>query len=204
METIIERGGIILAHGRPGSGKDTQADLLLANELKDRAARKISTGEIIRGVEDPNSEYQHFYAVLGTHVEASKKGILIPDTVMVPVFRQAIAEKQEQGIRFFVVTGFPRTIGQLDEFDKADFGPTIHILFDVSDEIARERSGIRGRDDDAAHVVEDRLRAYREQTHPMVERLRDEGRLLVIDASGTKQAVRELTLKTLGFNSALV
>lgn len=79
----------IFINGRGSSGKDTQADLLVAQNPH---AIRISTGDIIRGAKTTDGPYGRFHQQIKLHIEQTDGGDFIPDTVILPIVDQVIKE----------------------------------------------------------------------------------------------------------------
>lgn len=93
--------------GPPGAGKGTQAKLL----SQQFNIPHISTGDILRDEVRENSE-------LGCKVaEFVKLGELVPDDIVVEVIRRRLAKSDAAG--GFILDGFPRTLKQAEELNKA-------------------------------------------------------------------------------------
>ncbi|HZD60275.1 MAG TPA: adenylate kinase [Anaerolineae bacterium] len=97
----------VILLGPPGAGKGTQAESI----VKEYGLIHISTGDMLRAAVKNGTE-------LGLKAqEYMTKGELVPDEVVVGIVRDRIAEPDcEKG---FLLDGFPRTVAQADELDKA-------------------------------------------------------------------------------------
>ena len=185
--------------GKGGSGKDTQANLLL-DRFQDSV--KISTGDVYRGAKDSIGEYAKYHSVLESCITNVNSGGYIPDEPIVNIVKEIILEKTKSGINTFLFTGFPRTVKQLNLVDEmfSDMSQDFeifqnYIYYPVSDEATRKRSEMRNeiarasglslREDDRPVSVEKKLKAFYELTNPLVEKLAAEGRLITIEAERT-------------------
>ena len=65
------------------------------------------------------------------------------------------------------------------------------VKIDVDEEVLLERLAGRGRDDDDAQVVAERLQQYDELTEPLVDYYRSRGVLREVDGLGTPDEVFE-------------
>jgi adenylate kinase len=115
-------------------------------------------------------------------------GELVPDELTIALIRDRLCHDDAAG--GFVLDGFPRNLVQaeaLDEMLDAIARPLDTVLFfDLDDETATERMLGRARDegrsDDTPEVMARRLAIYHEQTEPVVERYREAGKLVALNA----------------------
>ena len=167
--------------GPPGAGKGTQADRFAARHR----IPKISTGDILRkAIQD------------GTRIGALvrdtlQSGSLVGDDLIISI----VAERLEQPdtANGFVLDGFPRTIPQAAALDAilADRGGARVIALVVhSDEVIRRLAG-RGREDDDAYVIKERLAVYARETEPVLEYYRRRNVVTVLDGNRPLDAVTE-------------
>ena len=122
--------------GPPGAGKGTQAKLL-SQEFN---IPHISTGDILRDEVRENSQ-------LGRKVaEFVKIGELVPDDIVVEVVMHRLTKSDAAG--GFILDGFPRTLKQAEELNKAlrqlNISIDLIIYFETSLEVSiRRLSGRR-------------------------------------------------------------
>ena len=140
----------ILLLGPPGAGKGTQGDL-----LRDAVKRGTPLGRKAKAV-----------------MEA---GHLVGDDIILGVVREEVGKPEAaKGVIF---DGVVRTIPQAEGLERilADKGRKMDavLFFEVTDEeiLARleRRRTLEGRADDDPAAVATRLRAYREQTAPVLD-----------------------------------
>jgi adenylate kinase len=110
-------------------------------------------------------------------------GALVGDDLIIPI----VAERLEQPdtANGFVLDGFPRTIPQAAALDAmlADRGGVKVIALVVhADEVIR-RLGQRGREDDDAYVIKERLAVYSRETEPVLEYYRRRKVVSVLDGN---------------------
>ena len=126
---------------------------------------------------------------LGRQVEPILvSGELVPDELTIAMIRDRLAE--DDAARGFVLDGFPRNFVQaeaLDEMLETIGRPLDTVLFfDLDDETSTRRVVGRaheeGRSDDTPEVMARRLAIYHEQTEPVVERYKEAGILVPLDA----------------------
>ncbi|HEY3218870.1 MAG TPA: adenylate kinase [Candidatus Limnocylindria bacterium] len=173
--------GDLVFMGPPGSGKGTQAQLL----VKDRGWVQLSTGELFRDHIRRASE-------LGKRVKGYlDRGEYVPDDVTVDMVRQRLREIP--AATRIVFDGFPRTVAQTEALDALleEFGRRVGgvILLEVSREELFARLGKRakeqGRTDDTPEVIGRRLDVYEQQTRPVTERYRGKGVVRRVDGLGS-------------------
>jgi len=193
--------------GPPGSGKGTQANLL----VQCLGIPQISTGDMLR---------EHIQAgnSLGREVSGvMRSGALVADDTVNALVMERLA--RPDAAKGFILDGYPRTRQQAEQLccwltERGIDELVIHLLVDYNDLITRltgrrqcpvcgtlynlyskppkndEICDLEGaklviRPDDSAEVIKERLDAYDRQTRPLIEFFRERGRrLLEIDASG--------------------
>lgn len=183
-------GARLVLLGPPNSGKGTQAKAL-AERL---GVPAISTGEMLRGSVAEGSE-------LGRRVDSiMKAGRLVDDETMAEVVRERLAHADAAG--GFLLDGYPRTPAQAETLDAilAERGEDLAgvISLSVPEEILLARASHRGRVDDGAEVMRERLRVYGEQTRPLVDHYRGRGLLREVDGYRAVPAVTDAIVAALG------
>jgi adenylate kinase len=122
-----------------------------------------------------------------------KAGKLVPDELVQQLVIERIS--REDCRRGYLLDGFPRTAAQARMLDKllAGCGEAVDVAIkiDVDKEVLLDRLSGRGRDDDDALIVAQRLQQYDELTQPMAAYYRSRGKLREIDGLGTKDEVFE-------------
>lgn len=172
----------IILFGPPGSGKGTQAALLIEKyELL-----HISTGDLFRNEMGNNTE-------LGLKAKAyMAQGQLVPDEVTIGMLKNKVnAHPEAKGIIF---DGFPRNIVQseaLDNFLK-EKGTSVSVLLslDVPDDeiVARilNRGKTSGRpDDNDEDIIRKRIEVYKSETSPVFEYYSKSGKSRLIKGVGS-------------------
>ncbi len=197
----------IVLLGAPGSGKGTQAKLL----VEKYKVPQISTGDLLRAA-----------VVTGTPLglrakEAMEAGQLVSDEIVLGIIRERLAEPDAQ--KGFILDGFPRNIPQAEALDAMlqSVGMPLQgaILIDVDFDVLMQRltgrrtcascgqmyniytsppqlddrcdkcgGDLRHRADDNEETIGNRLRVYTAQTAPLVEYFRSQGKLYTIDGVG--------------------
>ncbi len=183
----------IVLFGIQGSGKWTQADLLLE---KMSEYQYFEPGNILRALKSNDN-------VLWEHIRDSiKEWKMVDDAVVFGLFDIYLHLLEDN--QYMLVDWFLRTENQLYYFlnemyvNKRDF---IGIYFDFPKEKAIERLLARAkkewRDDDNIKSIETRLSIYEEQTLPVIEYLKNKWKLIVVDANGWIEEVFADTMSKL-------
>jgi adenylate kinase len=171
----------ILLMGPPGAGKGTQG-AILGQAL---GLPKFATGDLLRDAVRRGTP-------LGRKAKAvMEAGHLVGDDIILGVVREEVGKSEAaKGVIF---DGVVRTIPQAEGLEKilAEKQRRMDrvLFFDVSDEeiLGRleRRRAIEGRADDDPAAVATRLRAYREQTAPVLAWYEAKGGVSRIPALGT-------------------
>jgi len=183
----------IVLLGAPGSGKGTQAALL----VKQFGLPHISTGVLLRTAVEGGTE-------LGKKAkDVMDRGELVSDDIMLGLIEQRLSQKDaENG---FILDGYPRNISQAKALDvllrRLDQSVEEALQIDVNqdqvvDRIAG-RATLEGRTDDTEEVVRNRLRVYTEQTAPVVDYYADQALLTRVLGEGSIEEVFQRILGVL-------
>ncbi len=212
---------IFALFGPPGSGKGTQAKVL----VEKLNIPQLSTGDMLREAIRQDSP-------LGSQAKTfMNKGQLVPDSLMIDLIRARIEAKDCQ--KGFMLDGFPRTVAQaeaLDQMLKAQGLSLEKVLSFVVDrqELVNRLSGrlvcskcgasyhevtkrpskagicdicggaVIKREDDKPAVVETRLETFLASTKPVEDFYRAKGRLKEVDAQGSENEIFQRILNALG------
>jgi adenylate kinase len=171
--------------GPPGAGKGTQGTIL-AERL---GLPKFATGDLLRDAVKRGTP-------LGQKAKAvMEAGHLVSDDIILGVVREELA--RPAAAKGVVFDGVVRTVPQAEGVDRllAERRRALDavLFFDVSDaEILgrlEKRRSLEGRADDNPSAVATRLRAYRDQTAPVLAWYDARGLVRHIPAVGTVQEV---------------
>ena len=182
----------IILLGPPGSGKGTQAQLLVQRY----GIVQLSTGEMLRAA-----------VAAGTPVglkakEIMASGGLVPDEIVVGIISDRI--DQPDAKNGFILDGFPRTVPQAEALDellkhkhlKLDAVVELRVnesalLSRVETRVAQMRErGEEVRVDDTPEVLTKRIASYRSQTEPLIHYYSERRKLSTIDGM---MAIDEVT-----------
>ena len=184
--------------GAPGAGKGTQAEIICAK----LNIPSISTGNILRAAVKDGTE-------MGLKAKSfMDAGALVPDEVIIGILKERLA--QPDCANGFILDGVPRTIAQAEAIETMGIRIDKVLELQVEDNvivdrmsgrvcekcgasyhIVNKKSKVEGvcdlcggktviRKDDQPATVLDRLKAYHEQTEPLVEFYRTRGKLAEI------------------------
>jgi len=175
----------IVLMGAPGSGKGTQAALI----VKELGLPHISTGDLLRSAVAAGSE-------LGRQAKAvMDRGELVSDEIVLGLLEERLAEDDARA--GFVLDGYPRNIAQAEALDAlldrlgqpVDEALQIDVDEDqVVERIAR-RAALEGRSDDTEETVRNRLEVYAEQTAPVIDYYARKGVLSRVLGEGSIEEV---------------
>ncbi|MBQ8541911.1 MAG: adenylate kinase [Bacteroidaceae bacterium] len=170
----------IVIFGAPGSGKGTQSERIVEKYGIDH----ISTGDVLRAEIKAGSE-------LGMQAKALiDNGQLIPDELMVSILAAKLdGFAQSKGVIF---DGFPRTIAQAEALKAmlAERGQevTAMIELDVPEDELMTRLLLRGKEsgraDDNEETIKKRLVVYHNQTAPLKDWYKADGKHCYINGLG--------------------
>ncbi len=174
--------------GPPGAGKGTQAEKL-AQKL---GIPQISTGELFRrNIEE------------GTDLGLEAKRYLdAGDLVPAELTNQLVDNrlKEPDAANGFILDGYPRSVQQAkalhEMLERRGTDIDAVLEFRVSEDELLQRLKARGRADDTAGVILNRMKVYRDETAPLLEYY--SGELKTVDAVGTMDEVFARALRALG------
>jgi len=210
---------ILIFFGPPGSGKGTQADLL----VKTTGWKKISTGDLFRAETAAGSR-------LGKLADKYiRAGRLVPDKITVSLAEKSLKQK----VKGFIFDGFPRNAAQqksLLAIFKKTFKPNDRVFaveIAVSDREVKQRLGQRRmcacgavyhlvynapinqgvcdvcggklfiRNDDRPKVISSRLKIYHQAAAPLVGCWQKQNKLIKINGEQAIKKIHEEIVKKL-------
>jgi adenylate kinase len=182
----VPRGALnVLILGPPGSGKGTQSQRL----SRALAIPHISTGDLLRDAISRDTP-------LGQSVsECVAAGHLVPDALINAAVRSRLegADTRTDG---FLLDGFPRNIEQFDALlgwiTPRRIDAAVELV--VPDAVVGQRLAERGRADDVAPFIQERLDAFRRVTVPLLRHLDSRGLLVSVDADRPVDAVADAVI----------
>jgi adenylate kinase len=181
----------IVLLGAPGSGKGTQAALM----VEQLNLPHISSGELLRSAVREGTE-------LGLRAKAvMDRGELISDDIMLGLIEERLS--RDDVAAGFILDGYPRNIAQavaldglLTQLDKP-LDEALQIDVDIEKVIQRIalRASKEGRSDDSEAVARKRMQVYAEQTAPVAEYYAENGLLTRVLGMG---AIEEVFQRIMG------
>jgi adenylate kinase len=188
----------LILFGPPGAGKGTQAQRLVG----ERGYVQLSTGDMLRAARKSGSE-------LGNRVAAiMDAGSLVSDSIVIELIEEALeAHKAAPG---FIFDGFPRTIAQAKALDdllarrSQKIDQVVRLEVDEAALLTRitKRFAQSGRADDNPESFKVRLKAYFDQTAPLVPYYQAQGKLAPVDGMAPIEQVAASIAKALDAKGA--
>lgn len=175
----------IVIFGAPGSGKGTQSARIVENY----GVSHISTGDVLRAEIKKGSELGK---VAKGYID---QGQLLPDALIIDILASVLDSlKDSRGVIF---DGFPRTIPQAEALKKmlSERGQDVSVMLDLDvpeDELIDrliKRGQESGRADDNLETIKKRLTVYSEQTSPLKDFYKAEGKYQHINGVGSMDAI---------------
>ena len=181
------RPRLIAILGGPASGKAVQA----ANLSEELGVISIAPPELIR------DEIKHGTEVGKQVGEMLHANVIVPKEIVTELVKQRITAKQSEsstddGVAF-VLDGYPRTIEQALHFEKNVSEVTVAVYLECEESTMRQRMAERaernGLEDDREPKVTEKIRAFEQETLPVVEYYRGLGKLVTVNADRPMAAV---------------
>mgnify|MGYP001822400752 FL=1 len=175
----------IVIMGAPGSGKGTQAALI----VEELGIAHVSTGDLLRAAVAAGSD-------LGKKAkQVMDRGELVSDEIVLGLLEERLLSSDMSN--GFILDGYPRNIAQAEALNDLleRIGQPIDeaLQIDVDEESVVERiarrAALEGRSDDTEETVRNRLRVYAEQTAPVVEFYANKGILSRVLGEGSIEEV---------------
>lgn len=175
----------IVIFGAPGSGKGTQSEKI----VEKYGINHISTGDVLR------NEIKNGTELGNTAKKYIDQGQLLPDSLIIDILGSVLDSlKDSKGVIF---DGFPRTIPQAEALKKMlqERGQDVTVMLDLDvpeeELITRliKRGQESGRADDNMETIKKRLVVYNEQTSPLKEYYKKEGKYSHIHGVGDLETI---------------
>jgi adenylate kinase len=166
--------------GAPGSGKGTQATRLREH----LQVPHVSTGELLRAAVAAGT-------ALGQQAKTvMESGNLVSDEIVLGMLEERLL-KPDTG-NGFILDGYPRNLAQARALDAllerigqpADLAVQLDVATERLVDRLSGRAQLEGRADDSPDAVRKRLAVYAEQTAPVVDYYRNQGKLACVHGEG--------------------
>ncbi len=176
----------LILFGPPGSGKGTQAEML----IEKFGLKHLATGNLLR---------EEIAAKTALGMEARRymdQGQLVPDEVVIGMIRSAL--EHNTSAKGFLFDGFPRTVAQAEALDtllsENNAAIDIVLALDVSEEELVQRVLNRGKtsgrsDDVDESIIRNRIVEYRTKTEPVADHYKKSDKVTHIRGEGTIQDI---------------
>ncbi|MCS6821816.1 MAG: adenylate kinase [Microscillaceae bacterium] len=176
----------LLLFGPPGSGKGTQSQKI----IEKYQLFHFSTGDVLRRHRKEGTE-------LGKQAqEYITAGKLVPDSLIIDLVKTTLRENTQ--VKGYIFDGFPRTVAQaqaLDELMKEQnsaISGMISLL--VPDDELRARLKKRAieenrPDDQDEKVINTRIETYKNETLPVADYYKAQGKLYELNGVGDIEAI---------------
>jgi len=172
----------LILFGPPGSGKGTQSEKI----VEKFGLIHLSTGNLLR--QEINDK-----TPLGLEAKNfMDKGQLVPDEVVIGMIDSSL--DKHSGAKGFLFDGFPRTIAQAEALDKllalkkTAISKVLALDVDEDELVKRlvKRGETSGRSDDTnEEVIRKRFSVYKNETEPVAEYYKEQGKLERIRGVGS-------------------
>ena len=167
----------IVLFGAPGSGKGTQAKLIAEKFGFDH----VSTGDLFR------YEISHKTPLGLKAQEIINRGDLCPDDITLGMLNNHIQKHADS--KGFIFDGVPRTIKQAEMLDDRNLFKNLNIsmvlyLYVEMEEVEKrilKRAQLENRADDTPETVKARVANFFEQTMPLVDYYKNQGKLIQLN-----------------------
>jgi len=175
----------IVIFGAPGSGKGTQSDL-----IKEKYNLfHISTGDVLR------AEIKNGTQLGKTAEEFISKGQLVPDQLIIDMLASVL--DANKGVNGVIFDGFPRTTPQAIALSAmlkergTEVSGVVALEVEEQELIQRllKRGEISGRSDDNLETIKSRLDVYNNQTTPLIDHYKAEGKYIGIHGMGSIEEI---------------
>lgn len=191
---------VIFVLGGPGSGKGTAC----ARLEKSLGLHHISAGDELRAARDRGDSTAK---LINSYINEGK---IVPVEITCDLLKKAMKRAPIYNMdgfardKTFLIDGFPRNYDNIDGWKAAmasRYNGTekpnmknvcvLHLVADEEEMTKRclSRAEEQGRSDDNEETIRKRYRTYVESTKPVVDRFREEGLLVDIDANQSAEAV---------------
>ena len=175
---------MIVFFGPAGAGKSIQGQILAARQ----GWRWLSMGQLLRDTRDIEL------------FNTMQKGELISDEKAYEIVSSALGNIAN--INNVILDGFPRQLEQarwlIDNQIPNGFSIDLVVVLDVPKDELMKRLELRGRADDTAQAIDERLQTYQNEMYPILDYFNEKNVNIVhIDGVGTVDQVHDRIMEKL-------
>jgi len=169
---------MIVIFGPAGAGKSVQGQMLAAR----MGWRWLSAGQLLRDTRDPQL------------TQLMQAGEMVPHDAITKIMGEAISHATN--VSQLILDGFPRQLEQahwlVDSQPEHGRSVGLVVVLEVPRDELLRRLEIRGRVDDTAEAIEQRLNIYRQEMYPILNYLTEQNIPVVhIDGNGSVGSVHD-------------
>ncbi|WAR31493.1 KAD5-like protein [Mya arenaria] len=177
---------IVLVLGAPGSEKDKHVDELLKRYS---GWKHLNMGSMIR---EEIARRGDAHAKWKLTRDLMSRGEAAPEDITIETLLSTL--KSCSSAKGVVITGFPRSMKQSEEYSRAVSRVDCVFMIDCDEKAALDRLLLRGRNsnkpEDSMSAVTARLNYFKAHTLPAAKVYDDQGKLVVIDGDGGSDMVK--------------
>ncbi|KAL1968484.1 hypothetical protein VTN77DRAFT_1694 [Rasamsonia byssochlamydoides] len=182
---------VVFVLGGPGAGKGTQSE----NLVRDYGFTHLSAGDLLRA--EQVREGSQYGELIRHHI---REGTIVPMEVTVALLSNAMSETLAKGTSKtkparFLIDGFPRKLDQAIFFEETVCPSRMTLFLNCPEDVMLQRllkrSETSGRDDDNIESIRKRFRVFQETSMPVVHNYQKQGKVISVEATGTKEEVYE-------------
>ncbi len=178
---------LIVVIGLPGSGKDTQIELL----QKTKNVEVVRVGDLIRAEAEKDSELK----------QALASGNLANNDKVNSLIVNEISTFPEDSV--IISDGFPRRIAQAKWLEKYANENNIEIvkylLIKITDDESMKRLLKRGREDDTEEIIAHRIAVFHNETNEVIEFYKNKNLFASVDGIGDVTEIQKRIKKELNW-----
>ncbi|XP_021354677.1 uncharacterized protein LOC110451142 isoform X2 [Mizuhopecten yessoensis] len=167
---------IIVLAGGPGSGKGTQAKMIIERYP---GTVHVSMGDILRTEISQKGTADQKWGMISSLVQ---QGEMAPEEVTVDLLKDNLAKHKDASA--IILEGYPRDKTQVEEFNKYIGGLNFVLLIDSEEYYMQKRLVDRGKEteriDDNLSAISSRINFFRNKTLPVLKHYDDNGKLVAL------------------------
>ncbi|GKT27982.1 Adenylate kinase/UMP-CMP kinase like protein [Aduncisulcus paluster] len=183
---VTDKIPVVFILGAPGTGKNTQCDMILGKYSCDH----FSAGGLLREeLKKEDSPHKEIIA------DTMRRGSVVPGYIIGALLREAIQKAAEKDLQFVIIDGFPRSIEQRDVFISACGDGKAVIVLETPKDVLVERLMARAaastslRLDDNPESIKKRFLTENRLVKPVLDSYEDQGKVYRIESIKSPEEV---------------